>query len=503
MKKVISFWPLVIIIVGLAFFLRIYKVADTPHDLYVDEAAIGWNAYSILKTGRDEYGAFLPLAFRSYGEYKLPVYIYFTTLSEAIFGKTAFAIRFPAVVFGTATIFFLIMLTKSLTGSQKFALLAGLILAISPWHLQFTRAGFEASVALFWIVCGIYLILSDIYGKRRTFFWGVACLVVSLYTYNSARIAAPLLLLSVIFIYHSNLKQIVKRKHAQLASLLLFVVTVPFIIYAFTPQGLARARSEWFWKDMPKTIQNSVVSSTVWKVDHWFRNYLAHFSVDYLFFVGDGFGRHGVREMGGVYLWQLPLVLFGLAAAFKKPTRHNQLMFTWMFISPIAASFVSPNPQAVRGLPLVIPLTYFSAYGLYNFLPWLVRFKWLAVILSLSVGFFLLSYLHIYYVHYPNRTSPDWSGGYKESKYDQIALTKSLNQGYAYLYFYGDFDPYLVNTSPHPTESYGKYTFVTDSYIMPPHSLYVAQRTDPGNGGHKVSEIKNKSGDVIYNIWEN
>jgi len=93
MKRLLGFWPLLTLIFALAFFLRIYRVADTPHDLYVDEVAIGWNAYSILKTGRDEYGTRLPLFFRSYDDYKLPVYIYATTLSEAILGKTAFAVN--------------------------------------------------------------------------------------------------------------------------------------------------------------------------------------------------------------------------------------------------------------------------------------------------------------------------------------------------------------------------------------------------------------------------
>ena len=142
MKRLLGFWPLLTLIFALAFFLRIYRVADTPHDLYVDEVAIGWNAYSILKTGRDEYGTRLPLFFRSYDDYKLPVYIYTTTLSEAILGKTAFAVRFPAVLFGTLTVLVFILLVKLLTGSQKLALLTGLLLAISPVSLQFTRAGY-------------------------------------------------------------------------------------------------------------------------------------------------------------------------------------------------------------------------------------------------------------------------------------------------------------------------------------------------------------------------
>ena len=79
-----------LLIILLAFVLRFYRVADHPHDLYVDEVGIGYNAWSILKTGKDEYGIPHPLFFQSFNDYKLPVYIYLTSISEALFGKTPF-----------------------------------------------------------------------------------------------------------------------------------------------------------------------------------------------------------------------------------------------------------------------------------------------------------------------------------------------------------------------------------------------------------------------------
>ena len=58
---------LLIFIIGLSFFLRIYKVTSVPPSLNWDEVSIAYNAYSILKTGKDEWGDFLPLHFKSYG----------------------------------------------------------------------------------------------------------------------------------------------------------------------------------------------------------------------------------------------------------------------------------------------------------------------------------------------------------------------------------------------------------------------------------------------------
>jgi len=74
MKK--YFWLILIII--LAAVLRLYNISNNPPALSWDEAAIGWNAKSIFHTRRDEWGTRLPLTFRSFGDYKAPVYIYLT-----------------------------------------------------------------------------------------------------------------------------------------------------------------------------------------------------------------------------------------------------------------------------------------------------------------------------------------------------------------------------------------------------------------------------------------
>ena len=70
----------------LALFLRLWRISDFPPALSWDEAAIGYNAYSILETGKDEYGESYPILFKSFNDYKLPGYIYLTTISEKLFG---------------------------------------------------------------------------------------------------------------------------------------------------------------------------------------------------------------------------------------------------------------------------------------------------------------------------------------------------------------------------------------------------------------------------------
>ncbi len=138
------------------FLLRFSKLSEIPPGLYTDETAIGYNAYSILQTGKDEHGKSYPLYFQSFGDYKLPVYIYTVAISEKLFGINAFAIRFPSALFGSLTIIALYFLVLELSGKKAFALIASFFLAVNPWHTFFSRVGYEVNMATAFLVFGTF-----------------------------------------------------------------------------------------------------------------------------------------------------------------------------------------------------------------------------------------------------------------------------------------------------------------------------------------------------------
>ena len=141
---------LIAFVILLAFVLRFYHLNLTPSSLYWDEVSLGYNAYSILKTGRDEHGKFLPFTnFTAFGDYKPPGYIYAAVPAIAVLGFNEFSVRFPSAFFGVLTVAITYLLTKRIFRREKIALFAGFFLAISPWHIQFSRGAFEANVGLF------------------------------------------------------------------------------------------------------------------------------------------------------------------------------------------------------------------------------------------------------------------------------------------------------------------------------------------------------------------
>ena len=154
---------ILIAITFLGLILRAYKLTTSPAGLYIDETSIGYNAYSLITTGRDEHGKFMPLFFEAFGEYKLPIYIYLVAITQLIIGPIDLSVRIPAVIFGTLTIPLIFFLLKELLEDHKnhifktiVPLLGAFLLATSPLHFQFTRPGFEASVGLFFLTIALY-----------------------------------------------------------------------------------------------------------------------------------------------------------------------------------------------------------------------------------------------------------------------------------------------------------------------------------------------------------
>jgi len=138
LQPAVYWFLLAILLLGAAF--RFSMLSSIPGALSEDEASTGYDAFSILKTGRCQYGEHLPVFARSFGDYEEALYRYFTVPSIAVFGLNEFGTRFPAAVIGLLTILLMFWLTRELTGDGRLALLAALLLAPSA-RGTFSSAG--------------------------------------------------------------------------------------------------------------------------------------------------------------------------------------------------------------------------------------------------------------------------------------------------------------------------------------------------------------------------
>jgi len=195
-------WILIIFIL-IGSFLRLWKLSSIPPQLTTDEVALGYNAYSILKTGKDEYGKVLPLIFQSYGDYKPGLYIYSTIPSVAIFGLNEFSTRLPSALGGILTILLVYLIVKKLFKNNKLALISSLVTAINPWLIFFSRGAWEANFSLTLTLLGIYFFLLFL-EKPKNLIFSAFFFALTLLTYQGAKLSSLLVLISLFVAFYKK-----------------------------------------------------------------------------------------------------------------------------------------------------------------------------------------------------------------------------------------------------------------------------------------------------------
>lgn len=468
-------WILLILVVVFAFFFRFFKVTEIPPSLNWDEVSIGYNAYSVLKTGRDEWGVFLPIHFQAFGEFKLPVQIYASIPAIAIFGLNDFGVRITPVIYGTLSVLFLFFLGRKIFKSNFIGLISALLLAISPWHIQLTRASFESAFAVLWIILGVWFFIKGLEEKK----WLIISMIpfaLSIYTYNSARAFTPLLLLAIGIIY---CRAILKNPKLFIVSGAIFaLLMVPLVPSLLSSERSARFKLVSVTDDsglvprinqnrglstlpqpLPRLVHNKVTYISMYTV----KNYLSHFTPDFLFISGAPHKQHHVQNMGQLYMFQAPFLLLGLYFLFKKRLEHHFLLLSWVLLAFIPVSITNDSiPHALRTLIAVPFYQLLTAFGGYQVYKWLKATRAnvgiLAVLaLMLIVTFEMSRYINNYYNIYPNLYSRDWQYGNKQvvdyirdnqNKYDQIVFTRHFGEPHIFTLFYLNYDPAKYQTNP-------------------------------------------------------
>lgn len=463
------------LVVVLAFILRFNKVTQVPPSLNWDEVSIGYNAYSIFKTSKDEWGKTFPLHFKSYGEYKLPAQIYASIPGIAVFGLNDLGVRITPVIYGTLTVLLVYFLARVLLANEAVALGSAFLLAVSPWHIQLTRASFESSFSVFWIALGLWLLVKG-FTKPRYFIFSVVPFAISVYTYNSARVFTPLFLFAIAVIFR---KEFWKHKREAIISGVLFVLLMlPLVPFILSGEAKARYKLVSITDDaglvprieerrnlstLPPIITRLIHNRFTYVSYYFASNYLAHFSPDFLFIRGAPHKQHHVQGVGELYAIQAPFVLLGLYYLFKKKSKFRWLIVSWLLITFVPVATTNDSiPNALRTLiaaPAYQIITALGVYWVYIFLK--PRGK-LATYLFLGTGGLILllsfaSYLVKYYRVYPVLYSRDWQYGNKEvvsyikdhsDDYDLIVFSRHYGEPHMFTLFYLGYSPDKFQNSP-------------------------------------------------------
>jgi 4-amino-4-deoxy-L-arabinose transferase-like glycosyltransferase len=438
---------LLLLLVVIFFVSRLYKIDQIPGSLYWDEASIGYNAYSVLKSGKDEWGQFLPVHFKAFGEYKLPVYIYSVALAEFFIGMNTVAVRLPAVLFSFGSLLLIFFITQRLTRSKKIALISAFLFLITPWFFIFSRTGYEVTAGMFFFLAGIYFFLQ--YEKSVFFFVSsTASFLLALYSYNSFRVLFPFLAgLLLLFLIRKS-PQVLKRGWMIiLFSLIIFAVgCIPIINLYRSDDGLKRFNDVGIYQYGDSKSQ---------AVGLFFEQYIKHFNPQFLFLEGDTNLRSHTGGVGELYWLQIIFILFGLWIVIRKPTAERLLIVGLLIISPIPAALTREVPHSLRAIMMVIPLTIISAIGIYYLSQ---RAKYNSIMLGFIVcvfGFLSLVYYWKFLTVYPKLSAAAWQNEYNTVfsqyserflHYDHVLVSDKYAQPYIFYAFSQRIDPVYFQT---------------------------------------------------------
>lgn len=466
-------WMIVVFLILLGGVLRLWQVGSVPPSPDWDEAALGYNAYSIAQTGKDEYGKFFPIVLRSFDDYKPALYSYLIIPFLFLFGLSIQAVRMPSILFGVATVVAVFFLCQELFHKKNLSFLIALFLAISPWHIQFSRIGFESNVGL---SLNIFGLLFFIKGLKKPYFFFLSALfyVASLYVYQSEKVFVPLFIILLLVLFWNQVKH-VSRKY--IFGIIIFgaILVLPMALYLVTDKNsLARARGVSVFSDNSFVSQSSLrIQSDQQRHDYVgllidnrrlrygkeiIANYVSHFDMKWLFLTGD-VSRHHAPFIGLLYLWELPFLLLGIYYFLfsEYSVKTKILIFGWVLIAPVAASVTTGVPHAVRTLNFLPTFQIFTAFGLlglYSFFTKKQKMVRQAIfgIVTIFALFNIVYYLDQYFVQQNYYNSLDWQYGYKDAvafvsgtQYKHVVVSNQppLDQSYMFFLFYLRYDPRL------------------------------------------------------------
>lgn len=457
--KIASKLPLLFIVL-IAGLLRFWQLGNIPAGPNWDEAAIGYNGWSVWQTRRDEWLERLPISFRSFGDYKAPLAIYANGLFTSLLGLNVWVIRLPFAlsgVLGVVCFYYLIsnllalkQKQKSYSSSKWLAVIGSATLAISPWHILFSRVGFESGLALTEVILATTLLLLSVQKKWPR--WQVSGLQITsglifastFYTYHSAKVMVPIFLIFLLFLLQRS--KLLSIKHGFLYLSGIIVAIIPFILDSLLGEGLARASVTIFAQKLsfPDLITTFV------------QNILAHLNPKFLVMGQADSIRHSIGSMGVLFPSTAFLAIIGFISSLRgRRTFIWQLSLIWMVagLVPAIIGVEVPHPnRALLALPGFILLALLGLDHLtkiiFSFVKPNRKIQIALICLLVVVEITQLSlFLHQYFGTYARQSSSSFQDGYTEmfaevwSYYDgnngkhsvdQIVITSEYGQPYIY-----------------------------------------------------------------------
>lgn len=506
--SILSIKGILFVIVVIASILRLFHLSQVPVSLFGDELDVGYHAYSILKTGRDYSGNFMPLHLQSLAEWRTPLYLYSAVPTVALFGISPLGVRLPAALFGIATIPMFYLLVSELIGGEnesrkrKLGLFAAFLLAVSPWHIQYSRAAFEVTQLLFFLISGIYLFIRSLRTKGSLLWLSGISFGLMPWVYSTAKMFTPFLFVILGLVYLKEIFALPKKTllvGLLAAGLVLTPITWSTLFGGGTQRfnyisifsdptvepeiGTARGNDAHNRGETGTGLNPTPIDKMFHnKFTYWGESLLQHsfmpFSTEFLFLTGDPNPRHSIEGMGEFYKFEIIGLLAGLAFFIAKSENRKSkiLIALWIILGVFPSSLTRDGGNHATRLILILPpLVFLVAYGFMYLLNNVNSLFKRPLVLLYVVVFVLsfVSYQHLYWVHNPSQSERWWHYGWGpaitevkriQSQYDNVVITSADEPPWIFFAGWYEYDPVLWHQG-YPMKKHQLTGFGEVSYI--------------------------------------
>lgn len=468
-----------IVVFALGLLFRVTMLDRSPPSLNWDEAAIGYNAYSLLETGKDEYGYKFPLSLRSFDDYKPAVYSYIDTLFIRSIGLNEVAVRLPSALAGSLSIIAIFLISRKFFNLTT-SVLAATLIAFEPWSVHFSRVAFEANLALMLTLFGVYFGLLA-RQKPKFIYLSIILLVLSAYTYHANRVLFLPIIVALIIYSAGSIKA---GKIQVRSAVFALILSIPLFVSAFGGSGLARLSSTSLIKVWNPTHAPlySIKNNPIYELsEDAAGRYIAYFSPANLFSRGTNEPNQQIHGFGAFHRIEFLFWIVGLYLIIKDWKKYRLLIFI-ILISPIPAAITWNWFIYIRVLLLFAIYSIVIAHGISSSLKYLLNRR-------LKIGIGLLAFGAIVYInsvanlattlflYLPSQEGGNWQLGFREvvnelpplENYDAVLFETSHAQPHIFTLFYSKYPPSQYHSDlgspdavpiPRKNFDFGKYKFV-------------------------------------------
>lgn len=461
----------------ISIFLHTYQ-AGKPC-LNEDEAAQGYNTYSVLQTGYDEYGK-IPIRYLSFGENKLPLTGMLSAPFITLFGLNVLSVRLPVLVLGILFPAFFYGATYSLTKSKRTALIACVLAGTNVWLGTMSRHQHEAVVLATIVLIYVSTLFRNLpkLNKRNILTLGILSFM-GLYTYHSAKVIIPFLVVSTLIIIFHKQRNIFKQ------SIIVFLIA--FILFGLTeyiqPTNRVTNLSYFTSPAFIHEIQQGRVeggsplfyNKIIYGGYTGLRRFIGYLGPEFLLNKSDSNLRYGYPSVHLLTYVEYIFMLIGLIIMWLKKQPQRLFLTLLIGVTIFPATFSLATDSSTRSFLLTIPLLIIASIGISSISSILIGSKKLVyrlfisfvLLVSIIIHIFQLSQSwHNYFTIYLFDKSAFWQCGAKEmsdyvwsnyQRFDKFYITSANSQPYIYLLFYKPYPPadYQKIATIKPYNQYG------------------------------------------------